>query len=399
MPWSAAIDTAIGMSFVFLVVSLVVSRINEFVATLLQWRAKGLSQGLTALVGEPAPQPQPRAVLASMPFAAKLRPGTAAIPMQKQAGDALLSAQQIKNHPLVRGLDAALQRNRRISYLPAETFATAVIDTLARAPVANDERVAQALAHVAPQFLSVAGQAAHAALTQGVNRDRVLALDAAVQPGDERNRAAVDRLLALLDEVPNEMTRIRAGLAKIALDVNPAANALATLFAASGSDLGTFGRRIERWYDDAMDRVSGWYKRRVQLAIAVYGAALVIVFNIDAAGIADNLWRAPVERAAVATAAAAQAQGDLDSVDRSLHQLTSLSIPIGWDLSAKNAGQPVNVERRIPDNVGLWLRKIVGMTLSAIAISLGAPFWFDALGRLSSLRNTGKKPERVTNTQ
>ncbi|HXP02869.1 MAG TPA: hypothetical protein VN808_02035 [Stellaceae bacterium] len=37
---------------------------------------------------------------------------------------------------------------------------------------------------------------------------------------------------------------------------------------------------------------------------------------------------------------------------------------------------------------------VLGWVITALATSLGAPFWFDALNNLLQLRNTGPKPQR-----
>ena len=43
------------------------------------------------------------------------------------------------------------------------------------------------------------------------------------------------------------------------------------------------------------------------------------------------------------------------------------------------------------DTLG-WLERILGWTLTMIAVSLGAPFWFDILNKLVNIRNAGNKP-------
>lgn len=42
---------------------------------------------------------------------------------------------------------------------------------------------------------------------------------------------------------------------------------------------------------------------------------------------------------------------------------------------------------------------LMGWLLSAIAISMGAPFWFDLLGKVINVRNTGPKPESSIKNQ
>jgi len=39
--------------------------------------------------------------------------------------------------------------------------------------------------------------------------------------------------------------------------------------------------RVERWFDDGMARVSGWYKCRAQVVLLGYSVALVLMLNID----------------------------------------------------------------------------------------------------------------------
>ena len=39
------------------------------------------------------------------------------------------------------------------------------------------------------------------------------------------------------------------------------------------------------------------------------------------------------------------------------------------------------------------LVKILGLLMTVAAVSLGAPFWFDLLGKVAQLRSTGKREE------
>ena len=42
---------------------------------------------------------------------------------------------------------------------------------------------------------------------------------------------------------------------------------------------------------------------------------------------------------------------------------------------------------------------ILGWSLSGLAIAMGAPFWFDVLGKVVNVRNTGPKPVAYTKDQ
>ena len=64
------------------------------------------------------------------------------------------------------------------------------------------------------------------------------------------------------------------------------------------------------------------------------------------------------------------------------------SFPVGW-----GDEDPFGIREPVPDwTLGTWLAHLMGWILTAAAVSLGAPFWFDLLGRVAKLRGTGKRP-------
>jgi hypothetical protein len=54
------------------------------------------------------------------------------------------------------------------------------------------------------------------------------------------------------------------------------------------------------------------------------------------------------------------------------------AFPIGWG--------------ELPEGGGGWLLKILGCLWTGLALSLGAPFWFDLLQKFVNLRAAGTKP-------
>ena len=44
------------------------------------------------------------------------------------------------------------------------------------------------------------------------------------------------------------------------------------------------------------------------------------------------------------------------------------------------------------DRVWSLVSKLIGLSLTAVAISFGAPFWFDTLSKVARLRNSGAPP-------
>jgi hypothetical protein len=60
--------------------------------------------------------------------------------------------------------------------------------------------------------------------------------------------------------------------------------------------------------------------------------------------------------------------------------------PVGWDR---------NDPRTMPDGrCGPWALKFFGWVVTAFAIMLGAPFWFDTLNKIIVIRSTVKPTEK-----
>lgn len=54
-----------------------------------------------------------------------------------------------------------------------------------------------------------------------------------------------------------------------------------------------------------------------------------------------------------------------------------------------NAGSIVQLIASKPIDL---LKLLIGWIVSGLAISMGAPFWFDLLGKIMNVRNSGSKP-------
>ena len=68
--------------------------------------------------------------------------------------------------------------------------------------------------------------------------------------------------------------------------------------------------------------------------------------------------------------------------------LQQLKVPVGW---TSNALKDL-------DSFERWAEKIVGLLFTGIAVSLGAPFWFDMLNKVMNIRASGKAPEEKPKT-
>jgi hypothetical protein len=139
-------------------------------------------------------------------------------------------------------------------------------------------------------------------------------------------------------------------------------------------------------WDQIMDRVTGWYKRKVQLVIFLLGLGIAVVLNVDTISIIASLSNSSALRGAFISAAQGsatiQTSTDLPGLVKSIERLQPV---IGnWSLST------------LPANVWDWFLKIVGLLATTFALSLGANFWFGLLKNF--IRLSGPPPRNEDST-
>jgi hypothetical protein len=163
---------------------------------------------------------------------------------------------------------------------------------------------------------------------------------------------------------------------------------LQTFLTDSRGEIGGLTKRIEGWYDDFMERVSGWYKREVRKTMFIIGFLVAIALNIDTFLIGRALWNEPALRAAVVKSAQSLTDADLKTTKESevIAKLKAPNLPIGWP------------DPNFSQFSDIWsiasIIKIVGFLLTAAAVSMGAQFWFNGLQKLLDLRSAGAAPTR-----
>ncbi|HEV2814461.1 MAG TPA: hypothetical protein VGW10_14495, partial [Solirubrobacteraceae bacterium] len=102
----------------------------------------------------------------------------------------------------------------------------------------------------------------------------------------------------------------------------------------------------------------------------------------DSFQVASRLWKEDALRASVVAEATAAAQKDaaqggdsVSDVAAEVDRVEQLGLPVGWGGT----------------NGGDVLAHIPGWLLTAFALTMGAPFWFDVLGKLANVRATGNR--------
>lgn len=245
-------------------------------------------------------------------------------------------------------------------------------------------------------------------LVRGLSRKRARWTDAIVNGGEPRGpanipaatfAAALTDVLtagsarsARSDDPVLTLTDVQDGVARLPdADLK---DALTALLQQTEFDIDDFRKRAARWFDDAMDRVRGWYARQARLWSLCVAALLVVVLNADTLRIGTMIWQDESIRARLIASAPASIKPTPEELDR-----VFAAIPLGWPCpkSRKDKGESFCViagESGAPLPGSGWPPRVIGWLLTIFAVSLGAPFWFDLMNRVASLRTAGRLPQR-----
>lgn len=308
---STILEVAIGMVFIYLLLSLIVTAASELIASYMNWRADNLRKGLQRLL-DPA------------------------------------LAQELYNHPLIKNL---AKSNRGPSYIPSETFALALIDVIAN-------------------------------------------LDSATLQGAKDFET-------LIKSVPSADVR----------------RVLSLLAAEAGGDGQKLKNNIENWFNNSMDRVAGWYKRKTQAVNVILAILFTVAVNADSILIArsfsnDSALRAALVAQAQELAKTTPAESEkvqpgpdpnasVDELEKRIAKLSTLGVPVEWTDKSGDAFRrwpgwmPSGTDTKTWGM--MWSQTIrdhfLGWLLTALAASLGVPFWFDILNKVMTIRSAGLVPE------
>jgi hypothetical protein len=343
---SDVIGIAVGLIFIYLILSLFVTVIGEFIASIWKFRSKNLLAGIKVMLESNA----------------STKDGTAGTPDGEPSDDTLYNL--FVEHGVFKILGGGeVQRKKsgnnkkggkedgkgKPSYLAGSTFSAVLIDVLSKSKDSGEVK----------------------AKIEGLPR------------GDTK-----DTLLMLYNDVDGDITAFKA--------------------------------KLENWFDTMMDRVSGWYKRKSKIVTFCIAAVVTMAVNADTIFIVNKLSSDPEARASLEKLATnlvesedyqkaigldpedGTATGDvqvtdsivaefkallvrMDSVSNQLSKIESI-VGIGW------SKEVVCCKDGCCDCVLSWLIRIGGWLLTILAISLGAPFWFDILKRIINIRGAGAKP-------
>jgi hypothetical protein len=217
-----------------------------------------------------------------------------------------------------------------------------------------------------------------------------------------------------------------------------------------------FQQEVGLWFDQSMSRASGVYKRNAKGVAIMIGLSIAIFTNSDTFLILnrissdENLRKVITDRASQIAPASNLRPNEMRQELESLKNdtdavLSDIPLPVTWNPSnlSRQLGCPyvtppeqgqqpyslltrdqwnylykacLNPQQSLAKNAQLeqdlktmpltfqvlqmingrplaFFRMCFGWLVSGIAIAMGAPFWFDLMGKLINVRNTGAKPQ------
>lgn len=160
-----------------------------------------------------------------------------------------------------------------------------------------------------------------------------------------------------------------------------------------------FKTKVDGWYNSIMDRASGWYKRTTHNVLILVGLGMAVVLNADTLALYEHLEKDPATLSQLVNAAESISKNEsVDSLVRTdLEFAEAVQQLKGYKDQVDEMASPLGMGWKNADLMNAsaydWLTKVLGWIITALAISLGAPFWFDILKKIVSIRTSGSKPQ------
>ena len=452
MNLGAIVEVAIGLIFVWIVLSLTIIQIQEWINVRLDKRARDMEEAIHELLANPNLKSQFYDHPVIRGLTSKKRNEPSRIPTW------------FYRYPILRGFTKEIRKLP--SYIPARQFSLALFD-IAMTAGTESSLIQQGLLKIrddlqkdqkmTPQqavitelnlLIEFARSAASTEAGTAFTKRTLAALkkkaeefslkypdlrpfiDAALEEASHRKNE-IDDLLKN-KEIPREtdaFTSLRRGVAALSVispEINQTLNALLSnieeYVGEKESKLAKARQNVEKWFDDSMDRVSGVFKRHSQWMALMIGLVIAAILNVDSVDLTLYLWREPTIRQALADNASMfeLTQQELEAnpeeaLQNFRNQFVGLTLPIGWGFTRVETsafyddncqlfpregqafglpviGSNLCIAPPNPSSQANLALKVMGIFLTALAARQGAPFWFDILKRVVNLRGTGANP-------
>ena len=455
-------DIALGLAFIYLILSLLASEIQELLTTLLQWRAEHLKKSIEILITGDSEDSEE-----GIKFTDDLYNTPLLKALNQEAKGPFAKFFRAISHRIgdtyrwiTRTRNTFGRQKSGPSYIPSETFATVLLEDLNIKEMTHRKSCdvfQQSLGEKIERvriFLEILRDQKDEPLLAGEFEDLRYRLNTLNTDFSNRQlsfTAAMDSLIAQVSQflevtqavltedadyrltIQQQLPYLQQAIAarpleptiadvvQSTIENNPAiplqlkrnlislAQEAQTQATELVSEVVEFERSLSNWFDRAMARSSGVYKRNAKGIAFVLGFIIAIASNTDTlyvltrlsqdsvlrstiVGAADQLVieQGPLEESSVSnedasgddpSVAAAQLSEVKEAVEIALDDLP---LPLGWTPKIVEAQKEQASDWQFP-----ILRRIIGWLVTGIALSMGASFWYNLLGKIIRVRNTG----------
>ncbi len=457
-------DLALGLIFLYLILSLLASEIQELIATVLQWRAEHLKKSIEILLSGDSAEARESLGIA---FADRLYRHPIIRSLNQEAKGPLAkffrrisylfewTYRRLTGGRAVFGKDPQTNQSLRSgpSYIPAASFAVALLNELQIDDLTHGRNCALVRQAIDNRLQLL--RPLIASLSSSPQHDLLVNLEALEQRlelvhSDCSNRrvnfettieAVISQCLSFLvgleemmaddsDEVRailrRQLPHVRQAIAikeqeptvsesvKNILASKPIPDHLSNTLIALARDadnasdavtsrVKAFENQVETWFSRSMERASGVYKRNSRGVAILIGCLIAVSTNADTfyvvnrlskdSGLRESITQA-AEELVIQSAASPEAQADgltaekLETLKETMSDaLEDFPLPIGWNSIITSAQTQQANQWRLP-----ILRRVAGWLITGIAISMGASFWYNLIGKVVNVRNTGEVP-------
>lgn len=367
---SPFLDVAISLAFIFFLLSVLTSAVTELIMSILAKRGKNLRWAIEEVFNDPQNKNW---------------------------------AELMYEHPMIDGLK--LTESRLPTYISSEVFSMALIEVFIQE--SRDIKV------------------------DSLQEGKILVWEKypSTYKEEQMNKDLPVEEHKFLSSAERSYLNFKEGIKRI----NPGdVQVLLKNFIYKSNNFDELRKNIQIWYDEYMERVSGWYKRELRTWLFFIGLIIAVIMNVDSIKLTSQLYNDRELRSAVVQLAEKSSQSTYDenieklkaaadtsnvAVSDSIQKITldqitfirsvydtvnALKLPIGWDITItgelfkmENVNELFSFER-VKKLLGLEaFLKLVGWIFTGIAVTFGAPFWFDAMKKFINVRNSGAKPPAV----
>lgn len=180
-----------------------------------------------------------------------------------------------------------------------------------------------------------------------------------------------------------------------------------------------FEGNVATWFKEAMAMATDRYRQLMRRWLTWLGLLLAVVLNADTirvvyvlahdkdlagrvAAYAETITVRPEDVVEADRAGLEEQKRVLRESLQDVQMLDRMGFPLGWRYRPAEdflPSQPSDDGGQWPPvagNWGAWLLKLAGLVITAVAVAQGAPFWYDLLNRLVSLRRPAAGPAAVS---